>query len=694
MAKAEYFSVCGMCTVRCPILVEVEDGEIRFVQGNPHSPLKGALCARGAAGVALESDEERPQYPMIRKGGRGEGNWARASWDEALDYVAARLKELMDKNGSRTVLFSDRGGPFVDLHQGFMRAIGSPNYCNHDVSCAKNVTHGCRSVTGRPRTDFVFDYTNAKHIVLQTRNIFEAINVAEVNGVLDAMDKGCKLTSIDIRASVTACKADNFFMIRPGTDYVFNLAVIHELLYKGLHDKAFAEMWIKDLDQLRNIVGPYSPEFAARECGVPASAIAQLAADLAEAAPRVIWHPGWMTARYKDSFYVCRTAYIINALLGSIGAKGGLPLASTPKDVGGKGLRKLVDLFPKPEEKRADGVGWKLPAHDVGPGLLHKAFEAVEAGDPYPVTAYIAYRHDPLMAMPDPEAQRRMWEKLDLLVSVTFTWSDTAWHSDVVLPLSPYFSRESIIAQKDGLNPQFFYRQRVLPPRFDTRADWEILCGLAARLGIEKFAFSSIEDIWAYQLGDTGVSLDDLDKKGFVPLASTPRYLSMEELSFPTPSGKLEVVSEKWEKAGYPSLPAYTSPGVPEGADRFRVTFGRIGVHTQGHTVNNPLLSEQFPENVLWINSDRAGALGISDGDSVEVSAEGYSGTIKAFVTPFIHPEAVFMVHGFGHDLNVESRALGRGIADNRFMHGGLAVDCAPGGGLAMQEHFVTVRKA
>ncbi len=177
---------------------------------------------------------------MIRTGARGEGKWRQATWGEALDYTAARLKEVMDKYGARTVLFSDRGGPFRDLHQAFMRGVGSPNYCNHDSACARNVQHAALSVIGGGRKEVVYDYKNARHVVLQTRNIFEAINVKEVNDLVEGMGQGCKLTVIDIRANISATKADRFLLVRPGTDYALNLAVIHELLAHKLYDEDFA----------------------------------------------------------------------------------------------------------------------------------------------------------------------------------------------------------------------------------------------------------------------------------------------------------------------------------------------------------------------------------------------------------------------------------------------------------------------
>jgi thiosulfate reductase/polysulfide reductase chain A len=694
------FSVCGMCSVRCPIMVETRGGNASWIQGNPYSALKGALCARGAAGMALEYDSERPVTPLIRTGERGEGKWREATWDEALDYVAARLKNIMAEHGGRSVLWSDRGGPFADLHQAFVRGLGSPNYCNHDASCARNVQHAAQSVMGMGRKQVAYDLRNARHIVLQTRNILEAINVAECNGVMDALDNGCKLSVIDIRASVSASKADNFFMVRPGTDYAFNLAVINQLITRGLYDKEYVARHFHDFDELAAFTAPCTAAWAQEQTGVPAERIEALAAQLAEAAPSVIWHPGWMVARYDDSFYVCRTAYIINALLGSIGARGGLPLVNTPKDVGRKGLNKLAALMPKPEEKRADGVGWRHPQFDAGPGLVNLAYDAIATADPYAVKAYICYRHDPLMAMPDPEALKRKWEGLDLLVSVTFSWSDTAWHSDVVLPLSPYLSRESIIAGKAGLKPQFFVRKRAMQPTADTRADWEILCGLASRLtdvcpAMKHLAFTRIEDIWDYQLRDTGVSIGDFDAKGFVELADTPLYRTPE--SFPTASGKLEMVSAKWAKADIHTLKPYTAPAAPpQGA--FRIAFGRVGVHTQGHTVNNPLLHEQMPENVAWIHTSRAERLGICTGDMIAVAPAGAprnpAGRMKAFVTDCVHPEALFMVHGFGHRLPVESRARGCGVADHELMPGGLERYDTSGGGLSLQEHFVVISKA
>ena len=466
-----------------------------------------------------------------------------------------------------------------------------------------------------------------------------------------------------------------------------------KLLQKAFTNKPFKDRYIHDFGEIERFVTPYTPEWAETETGIPATRLRRFVKELAEAAPAVIWHPGWMAARYHDSFYICRSIYIINALLGTYGAKGGLPFIRKPGDVGRSGLKKFMDLYPNPQEDRADGVGWKYKHFEKGPGLAHLMFKAMETNDPYPVKAYIAYRHDPLMGYPDPDRLKQIWDNLDLLVSVTFSWSDTAWYSDVVLPLSPYLERESIIATKNALKPQFFVRQRAVAPCYDTKADWEIISGLAKRMDLPDLVFDSIEDIWNFQLDGTGVTIEDFKEKGMVDLADSGTYINFEDYSFKTPSGKIEMVSKNLEENGIPSLKPYESPEKPKQGD-FRLTFGRCVQHTQGHTLNNPMLFEQVPENVLWINDKEADKLGIAQGDLLNVSQNGYTESIRANVTPIIHPEAVFVLHGFGHQLSIESRAFNKGLADNRFMTGGLEKWDQAGGAISYQEHFVTVTKA
>jgi thiosulfate reductase/polysulfide reductase chain A len=236
-------------------------------------------------------------------------------------------------------------------------------------------------------------------------------------------------------------------------------------------------------------------------------------------------------------------------------------------------------------------------------------------------------------------------------------------------------------------------RRRCADPRFDTRADWEIIGGIAAKLGMKSLQFASAEDIWKFQLDGTGVRLQDFDIKGMVELTGQPFYGRLSEgFRFPTDSGKVEIVSFHWRQQGLASLGPYTPKNGPA-AGAFRLTLGGCGLHSDGHTVNNPLLHRQMPENVLWMHQAAAAGLGITDGETVNVAARDRSGRIKVRLAEFIHPEAVFMVPGFGRTLPVESRSRGRGLAVNRLMAGGLDLRDSNGGGLALQEHFVTVSK-
>ena len=221
---------------------------------------------------------------------------------------------------------------------------------------------------------------------------------------------------------------------------------------------------------------------------------------------------------------------------------------------------------------------------------------------------------------------------------------------------------------------------------------------MAARLGLEEtFPFKTIEELWAWQLEPTGYTMADFDEKGFIEMAKSPIFFDQDKLDgkFKTPSGKIEIISEKLTKAGLPSLKPFESPKTPE-KDMFRLIYGKVAVHTQGHTINNPLLSELMPTNTVWIHTKKAKKLGIKTGDLIELASadRSYNATAAAHVTDHVHPEAVFTVHGFGKEIPRQTRSFLAGISDQKLMVGKLDDWDQAGGGVNLCEVFVHVKKS
>jgi thiosulfate reductase/polysulfide reductase chain A len=326
--------------------------------------------------------------------------------------------------------------------------------------------------------------------------------------------------------------------------------------------------------------------------------------------------------------------------------------------------------------------------------MLQLAYDAIDTGKPYPVKAYFVHRHNPLIALPDPEEQKRILEKLDLLVAVDVNYSETAWFADVILPESTFLERDTILRTDKGPKPGFSMRRKCVDPYYDSKPGWQIYVDLAERLGKgEYLPYKSIEDIWKYQLQDTDVKIEDFAATGMVKLCDDAIGTSDDNIKFGTKSGKIELFNKTWEDKGIKSFKPYESPEAPpEGS--YRLLYGRKGYQTHGQSCNNPVLSQLLGSNKLLIHTDEAKKLGISDGDTVTVSGGNKVGNIEAQVTDFIHPEAVFMLHGFGTDVPAQERAFGKGLADNAFMKGKLKDWDHAGGGLALNECFVTVKPA
>lgn len=682
-----------MCTVRCPIEVEVENGAVKHIWGNPHLFGGRYLCPRGAAGKVFENDTERLQYPMIREGERGSGRWRRVSWEEALDYTADNLKKVIEKYGPESIVLGDRGGAFTDMQKAFIKALGSPNYFNHHGSCSNSVHNAHNAIAGHRRNTVSYDWKNCEYAILFGRNILESIGTKEAKDFIDALDRGMKFVHVDVRWNYTASKADKFLMIKPGGDYALVLGILNVLVNEKLYDAEFVDRWVTGFDELVRYIQPYTPEWAAAEIGVAAKDIVQIAREMAAAKPAVILNQGWMTAWTENDYFIRRAIYMCYALLGAYEAKGGLLFNKSEVDAGYKPLRKCLDGLPNVDKKRFDGCGWKYKHLSGDYGLAQMLPYAINNEDPYPVKAYINYRFDPLSSFPDPVAYADALKKLDFLLTIDVNYSHTGWISDVVLPECTYLERTDPVIVKSGPKPALWLRRKAVEPKYDSKPKFWIIKQLANRLGIgDHFPFETAEDLIEFQCKDMGFHISDFDAKGYIPLAKDQIMWDRKDgLKFKTPSKKIEFVSSMLEKAGIPSFPPYEGPKEPpEG--HFRLVTGKIAVHTQGTSLNNPLLNEIQWQNCLWINTAEAKKLGISDRDEIEVSINDVVQKGRAKTTDLIHPQTVYTHHGFGRDIPLQTRAYKKGMRDNTLMTGLLTV--AVGGNCPITDCFVKVAKA
>lgn len=692
MEESKY-TLCEMCSARCPIEVTLRDGEVAELFGNPNvSSIGTRLCAKGATAKWLLRDSEKPTCPQIRVGPRGDGKWREASWDEAYAYIADRLSIIKEKSGPESILVGWRGSLNNEFVKAFARGLGTPNDFTHNSVCPLSLHTACQATLGVGRKAIGFDIENSEYVVLYGRNIYESLTVAEVNQLMTATDNGVKIVTVDPRASKTAVRSYYWVQIRPGGDLALNLALLHEIIKCRLYDERFVDLWVKDFQALQQYVELFTPEWAEKETDVSPATIRRLARELGEARPKVIFHIGWFSARYVNEFHMRRSILFLNALMGNFEVPGGLFFKKGLAGAGRGELKALPQTIEAPKGDRFDGIGpgKKFPIVDKSQGIAHMLVEVAETGRPYPVKALFIYRFDPLYSIPDTGRSIRAINAFDLIVDIDVNWSNTAWYADVVLPESHFLERDDPVQERKGLKPVLALRKQVVEPRFDSRPAWRIFKELADRLGFgDKFFYTKIDDYNRWKLSETGVDLTQFEAKGVVELAQDKIYYDRETgLKFKTPSKKIEVISSVMEENALPSLAAYEPLRIPEG--RLRLIVGRNPLYTQGSMSNNRYVKEVLFNHPLWINSAVATKLGIKDGDTVRVTSDTGSGTTVAFTTDGIHREAVYIPHAFGKKAAAQHLAYGVGLADSELQS--LSTDYV-GGSAAMQECFVTVEK-
>jgi thiosulfate reductase/polysulfide reductase chain A len=676
-------TMCEMCVWRCGVRARVKDGRVVKLEGNPenlHS--KGKLCARGQSGLMNTYDPDRVLTPLIRAGKRGEGLFRKASWDEALDIIAENMLKIKDKYGPEAMVFSSTHNLSQVQFENLLYAYGSPNYgtqrslCFNAMITAFLLTYGIEEPSRK--------YDNVEFILLVGRNLMEAISTSETSELSRALDRGAKMVYLDPRYTKTASKAAEWIPIRPGTDSAFLLAMINVIVSNELADCEFVKQYVLGCDDIQDVMSEYTPQWAEQITGVPAATIERIAREYAAAEHNALAHPGWRTSNFINSFQTERAIATLNALSGNVLTPGGCLSAEISAESAGLGSPSQPP-YPRVSALRLDGVPWKYPLVPLKLGVFQELRDAILSGQPYQAHGWFIARQNPVMSLPDRAKTLEAFAKMDFITVVDILPNDSAWFADVILPEASYLERYDPLLPLDG---KAWIRQPVIEPRGEGRSALMIYKELGERLGLgDYFQYTDEEDYLRTQLAPLDVSLEEVKTKGY---AEMPPVEDDGEITFSTPSGKIEIYSDTLANAGFSPWPTWEEPAMP-GENEFYLLTGKVGQHTQFGTQNNQLLHKYQDDPRLWMNVEAAKNLGLEDGDLVKVTSEVGEVKIALHATPAIRLDCVYLTPGFGHLSKGLRTAYGVGANDS-VLH--VTYTDPISGSQALSQTFVNVEKA
>lgn len=678
------YSACDMCFNKCGLIARVEKGVITKLNPNPHYlKSRGMLCARGNAGIMQVYDPNRLKYPLLRKGKRGEGRWQRISWDQALDLTAEKLEGLGKKYTRCGTLFmagSDTQSTFV--HR-FAEVYGSYNVVSHESNCLLSRNRAFLDTFGLVP---IPDTLNCKYLILAGANRFEALVTPDSMDIVTAMGDGAKLVVLDPRYTKTAALAHDWHPIKPGTDMAFMLALAQVLIKENLYDREFVAKRTHGFDKLAAHVQSYTPEWAAKECEIPAEAIRRHARGLASAAPAAMVYPGRRSSDYTDSTQIRRSFAIVNALLGNWDQKGGLTL---PRKIKTGSIPYEAPFYDSNPEDRVDAGRAKMMFPEEGSFKCTR--DAVIEGKPYPVKGWFTYKTNPMQTGANRAKTMEMISGLEFMVSVDILMSDTAWMADLVLPAPSALERQDPVSSFLGSSAcsGIVARDPVVPALYESRPVLWIVKELAGRLGLGEHFDFTIDEYRQAQLKKLPQVAQALKEQGVYNDIGV-NHGRHQDKEFRTRSTKIELYCDRYQENGLDPLPVYRPPkSVPQG--RFRIVVGRNAYISQSSSTNNALLCQLEDENTLWIHPRPAAKLGIAQGDLLEVASPVGRQKIKAWVTEQTRPDTVYMDTGYGVLSRELANIYGKGACIAEVLQD--EID-EISGNMAMHETMVSVRKA
>ena len=645
------------CPDTCAMQVTVDaDGRAIRIAGDPDHPVTaGFLCGKVSNYLDRVYADDRVLDPLVRTGEKGAGEFRRASWEEALELVATRLRAAIDEHGGETVLPYSYMGTMGYLQANVMRerffnALGATQLvrtiCVHAGMSGVLATHGVSPEVDPER------WPNARYVLCWGWNpMSTAPHLWRF--LLEARRRGAKLVVVDPFRSRTARVADEHLRPLPGTDAALGLGMMRAIVDAGLHDEAWCREHATGLDDLLARLEEYPVERCAELCGVPAETIARIGREFAATQPSLL-RLGVGAQRHMGAPVAYRTLACLPALTGSWRFEGGgcsyLPTATSGAIDSSKLYRP--DLAPGPVRR--------INMSQLGRVLTDPALTP-------PITALVCLGSNPAVIAPDQTRVLAGLRREDLFTVVFEQFlTDTARHADIVLPVTTQL--EHLDAVFSWGHHYVTYNAPAIAPLGQARPNTEILRLLAARLGLDDPCFrESDEETLAALFADApaGVTVDALRERGWMKIDLGQGPAPHADGGFGTPDGRVALRADALAERGVDPLPHYDAPaevGDAALAERFPLAL----ITPKTHLFLNSTFANQRrqhgaqPEPFVVIHPADAAARGIADGARVRVWNDRGAFEARARVSDDTRPDVLVAPMGWwnrDHPAGVSAQA-------------------------------------
>ncbi len=485
MENGTHYRTCHLCEAMCGVAIDVREGRIASIKGDDNDPLShGHICPKAVALQDLHEDPDRLKKPIRRT---AEG-WQEMEWDEAFDLVAQRLHAVRKRHG-KNAIGAYLGNPNVHNHGAmiatlpFLRALGTQN--RFSATSNDQLPHMLASLEmfGHQVLFPIPDIDHTDLFMCIGANPMASngslMTVPDVRGRLKALKaRGGKLVVIDPRRTETGKLADEFHFVRPGSDALLLMAMVHTLFNEDLVNPGHAQPWTRDVDLVRLASLPFTPEAVSPHTGLSAEAIRDLARQLA-GTPRAALYGRIGTSTQAHGGVATWLIYVLNILTGKLDTVGGMMFTQPAIDmVALGGMSGQRGHFGR-RTSRVKGLpefGGEFPSSTMADEILTPGNGQIRA--------FVTVAGNPLLSSPNGGRLEAAFGQLDFMVSVDYYLNETTRHADVILPPTAALERShyDLIFSMFAVHNVAKYSPKLFDAGPDARHDWQILLELAHRL--------------------------------------------------------------------------------------------------------------------------------------------------------------------------------------------------------------------